>query len=170
MGATYTVKPKMLMQVELTSNKSCMLDDRSLFIDFGKAAFGTLLVSIPENWGRNSIVVHLGEKLTGDSRIDRTPSGTVRYCRIEQKLDRCENPCRIVIPRHKRNTGPAAIMMPSYIGEVYPFRYVEVEDAADRAEIGEKMKRRPIRLSFTLPVNLSSLLMLIPAGLSTGSV
>jgi len=130
MDAKYTVKPKVLMQTEVMPVETRIVDDGSLLVDFGKAAFGTLLVPVQERPGRNSVVVHLGEKLTIDGRIDRTPPGTVRYCRIKQKLDSRQNSCRIIIPPDKRNTGPAAIKMPSHIGEVYPFRYAEIEDAA----------------------------------------
>jgi len=105
------------------------VDGGALFVDFGKAAFGTLLVPLPGDPNCDSVVVHLGEKLTGDGRIDRTPPGAVRYRRIEQKLDGCRNPCRIVIPPDERNTRPAAIKMPSHVGEVYPFRYAEIEGA-----------------------------------------
>ncbi|RZL15832.1 MAG: alpha-L-rhamnosidase, partial [Pedobacter sp.] len=34
---------------------------------------------------------------------------------------------KIQFRKDQRNTGPAAVLMPDYIGEVYPFRYVEVE-------------------------------------------
>lgn len=130
METRYTVKPKELIQTEVKPVKTRMMADGSLFVDFGKAAFGTLLVPLPEKPGRKSIVVHLGEKLSSNGRIDRNPPGTVRYIRIEQKPDRQRNPCRIVIPPDKRNTGPAAIKMPPHIGEVFPFRYAEIEDAA----------------------------------------
>lgn len=128
--ATYTLKRRALTQTEVIPVEARIVDDGSLFVDFGKAAFGTLLVPLPEDPNCDSVVVHLGEKLTTDGRIDRTPPGTVRYIRIEQKLNRNQNPCRIIIPADERNTSPAAIKMPSHIGEVYPFRYAEIEGAS----------------------------------------
>jgi len=128
---TYTVERKSLTQTEVAPTETRLTDQGVLFIDFGRAAFGTLLVPVPLGPHRNSIVVHLGEKLAIDGRIDRTPPGTVRYIRIEQTLGTCRDSCRITIPPDERNTGPGAIRMPSHIGEVYPFRYAEIENAMD---------------------------------------
>ncbi len=125
----FTVQPKALTQVEVRPVATRRLADGVLFIDFGKAAFGTLLVTLPAGNTRSSLVVHLGEKLAADDRIDRSPPGTIRYRRIEQTLAANQTTCRIVIPPDQRNTGPAAILMPAEIGEVYPFRYAEIECA-----------------------------------------
>ncbi len=76
-----------------------------------------------------TLVIHLGEKLDQNGRIDRNPPGTIRYRRIEQTVEPGQTQCRLRIPPDKRNTGPAAIKMPPDIGEVFPFRYVEIEGA-----------------------------------------
>jgi len=68
--AKYTVKPKELIQTEVKPVETRMIANGALFVDFGKAAFGTLLVPLPKEPNRKSIVVHLGEKLSGDGRID----------------------------------------------------------------------------------------------------
>lgn len=129
--AKYTAKRRALIQTEIPPSTSCITEDGSLFVDFGKAAFGTLIIPIPKDSSRNSIVVHLGENLSPDGRIDRSPPGSIRYIRIEQKFDTNQNYCRITIPKDERNTGPGAIKMPSHLGEVYPFRYAEIEVAKD---------------------------------------
>ncbi len=145
MKPRYTVTPKALTHTDVSPIAARHLDDGTLFLDFGKAAFGTVLISIPASWDRLSIVVHLGEKLTKDGRLDRTPPGAVRYCRIEQTV---AGPglCRLIIPSDERNTGPAAIRMPEHIGEVYPFRYVEIE-AASQLDI-TLVQQRCIHYSF----------------------
>ncbi len=122
-----TVDLKQPVQTEEPVERSVLHSDGALFLDFGRATFGTLL--LPGVPGRTSRVVHLGERAE-QGRVDRDPPGTVRYCRIEQKADLAQT-CRIVIPPDERNTGPAAIRMPEEIGEVFPFRYAEIEDAAD---------------------------------------
>ena len=127
----YTAEPKALTQTEVWPVVSQLADDGSLCLDFGKAAFGTLLISMPENCRIHTIIVHLGEKLGKNGRIERQPQGAIRTCQIEQQIDSRQPLCRLIIPPDKRNTGPAAIKMPSHIGEVVPFRYVEIEDAAD---------------------------------------
>ena len=87
--AKYMAKRRALVQTEVSPAKTSLADDGTLFVDFGRAAFGTLIVPVPKDSGRNSVVVHLGEKLTAEGRIDTSPPGSVRYIRIEQKLDRC---------------------------------------------------------------------------------
>ncbi len=127
----YTVSPKALVQTESAPIQTRMTSEGTLCLDFGKAAFGTLLLPHPADNRRKTMVVHLGEKVTAEDRIDRDPPGSIRYCRIKQKIDPNQNSIRLIIRPDEKNTGPAAIKMPEHIGEVYPFRYAEIEDAAD---------------------------------------
>lgn len=97
--------------------------------DFGKDAFGQLLLTLSSSSQTDTVRVHLGEGLSGD-RIDRKPGGTIRYACYSLPLLKGTHTYRIRIASDKRNTGKAAILMPSYIGEVIPFRYCEIENYA----------------------------------------
>ncbi|MBW8330601.1 MAG: hypothetical protein K0M40_01155 [Prolixibacteraceae bacterium] len=97
------------------------------FIDFGKAAFGTIRLTLLGKNESDTVLVHLGEAQKG-GRINRTPGGTIRYSVHKLQLKRGWNTYTIAIPPDKRNTGPQAVLMPQYIGEVTPFRYCELED------------------------------------------
>jgi len=125
----FTVERRPLVQTEVEPVATQLTDDGTLAIDFGKAAFGTVLIPSPTDSRTSRLVIHLGEKLSVDGRIDRDPPGTVRYIRIEQEPDPRQSATRIIIPADERNTGPAAIKMPPHIGEVIPFRYAEIENA-----------------------------------------
>lgn len=94
-------------------------------VDFGRAAFGQLRFSL-ESEGRDTVVVHLGEKLTDAGHIDTKPGGTIRYQRHTIPLKAGVHTYQLRFPKDERNTGPAAITMPDYIGEVLPFRYVAI--------------------------------------------
>jgi len=96
------------------------------FIDFGKAAFGRIRVTLNGQAEHDTILIHLGEAQK-DGRINRTPGGTIRYSFYKLALLRGWNTYTIAISKDKRNTGPQAILMPEYIGEVTPFRYCELE-------------------------------------------
>ena len=96
------------------------------FIDFGKAAFGRLRLTLLGKSGFDTITVHLGEAQKG-GRINRNPGGTIRYSGYRLILKNGWNTYEIAINPDKRNTGPNAILMPEYIGEVTPFRYCEIE-------------------------------------------
>ena len=96
------------------------------FIDFGKAAFGTIRLTLLGKNESDTVLVHLGEAQK-DGRINRAPGGTIRYSAHQLVLKRGWNTYTIAIPPDKRNTGPQAVLMPQYIGEVTPFRYCELE-------------------------------------------
>ena len=99
--------------------------DGVLFVDFGKAAFGQLRVTLTAD-EPCTIVLHLGERLK-DGRVDREPFGTCRYRRIELQLQTGTHTYTPEILPDWRNTHGDAVLMPDYIGEVLPFRYLEVE-------------------------------------------
>lgn len=124
----YTASPEKLVETEIQPVETRLLNDDTLFVDFGKAAYGTMRLRLPPD--AHSLVVHFGEALTEAGRIDRNPPGTIRYRRIVQGTESSDDTCRIVIPPDERNTGEQAILMPGYIGEVLPFRFVEIEDGA----------------------------------------
>lgn len=94
--------------------------------DFGRAAFGQLKLTLRGAAG-DTVSVHLGEAVQPDGSINHKPGGSIRYQRYLLPLRPGTHTYQIKIRPDKRNTGPAAIKMPGYIGEVLPFRYVEVE-------------------------------------------
>ncbi len=104
------------------------------FIDFGKAAFGQLLLTLTSALGSDTVTVHLGEAAK-DGRVDRNPGGTIRYQKYVLPLIKGTNTYRIKIRKDGRNTGRDAILMPGYIGEVLPFRYCEIEVDSVRQKI-----------------------------------
>jgi len=98
-----------------------------IFIDFGKAAFGQLVLKLTSDVDRDSVIVHLGEH-TKDGKVDRKPGGTIRYQRYAVNLMKGTHTYRIKIAADTRNTGRLAVLIPDYIGEVLPFRYCEIEN------------------------------------------
>lgn len=102
------------------------LDDGTLFADFGKAAFGQLRLTLMGGTAPSRLVLHLGERIK-DGRVDREPFGTCRYRRIEMTLLPGLHSYQPEILPDWRNTHGDAVLMPDYIGEVLPFRYLEIE-------------------------------------------
>lgn len=103
------------------------VDDNIHFADFGKASFGRLRVTLYSDTGTDTIAIHLGEA-EKEGRVDRSPGGTIRYARYLVTPREGWNTYLIAIRPDPRNTGPQAIKMPGYIGEVTPFRYCEIEN------------------------------------------
>ena len=101
---------------------------RSYFIDFGRAAFGTLQLRLDGVEAPATLDLHFGEKLNALGGVSRKPGGTIRYRNVKLPVEAGSATYVAAIPPDKRNTGRAAIRMPDHVGEVLPFRYVEVQD------------------------------------------
>ncbi|WP_235033274.1 family 78 glycoside hydrolase catalytic domain [Rubripirellula obstinata] len=121
--------------VELTEQEPVTIkriNDKVTQIDFGKVAFGNIVMPVPS--GRGKASVHFGEKLNGD-RIDRKPPGTVRYGMTEIRLGQERGNWIVPAPVDLRNvqqTGlttanPPAVLMPAAWQSVIPFRWIEIE-------------------------------------------
>ncbi|WP_343305491.1 alpha-L-rhamnosidase C-terminal domain-containing protein [Chitinophaga niabensis] len=96
-------------------------------IDFGKAAFGQLKLRLSAKGDGDTVTVHLGEVVNADGSINRKPGGSMRYQAYRLPLRAGTHTYQVYIRPDMRNTGAQAIKIPSYIGEVLPFRYCELE-------------------------------------------
>lgn len=124
----FTTQPRPLVRSEVPPERIQHWPNHTLGLDFGKAAFGSLLYLPDSDDSRLPAgVVHLGEQLGASGRIEREPPGSIRYRRVEARWTARNGKYRLTIPPDQRNTGPAAIPMPDTIGEVMPFRFAELE-------------------------------------------
>ena len=104
----------------------------SLFLDFGKVAFGTIeIVKTVDD--SKKIKILLGEVSDGTASINENPGGARRFKRLTLELEPEKPLHKLTIPPDERNTtttlpnsSPGAILMPTDIGEVLPFRYCEI--------------------------------------------
>ncbi|NGF57700.1 family 78 glycoside hydrolase catalytic domain [Parapedobacter sp. SGR-10] len=104
-------------------------------IDFGKAAFGQLRFTLDVAESGTVVTVRLGEGVNPDGTINRKPAArSIRYAEYEIPLKRGHHTYQVQFRPDKQNTGPRAIHMPDYIGEVLPFRYVEIEGYTGKIE------------------------------------
>ena len=101
--------------------------DGHFFADFDKDAFGTLVLEMVPTV-KDSIIIHLGESLSGQNKIDRNPGGSLRYQRVLLALEPGINKYILNLPKDDRNTGPAAVHLPDSLGVITPFRYCELEN------------------------------------------
>jgi|WetSurMetagenome_2_1015567.scaffolds.fasta_scaffold00018_9 alpha-L-rhamnosidase len=103
--------------------------DGTYFIDFGKDAFGTLVLDIvPQK--EETITIHLGEKISGINEVDRNPGGSIRYQKATMKIIPRTSHYTLALPPDTRNTGAAAVHLPDSLGVVTPFRYCEIENCS----------------------------------------
>lgn len=122
-----------LMKTRQKPQRSSRPGPCSCLYDFGQDAFAQLTLRAHSRSGTDTITIHLGEAMR-DGHVDRKPAGTVRYASYAIPLRRGTHDYPLVLRPDGRNTTPGAnesgvapILMPASIGEVFPFRYVEVE-------------------------------------------
>jgi hypothetical protein len=98
--------------------------DGRAFLDFGRAAFAGLRLTLDGPPGGSDIVVHMGEALEAPGKILRKPPGSVRYHRMGVTLLPGRHAYNVRLTENDRR------LMPAEVGAVMPFRYVEIEGAA----------------------------------------
>lgn len=102
------------------------IDSTHYFIDFGKDAFGQLgMVLATES--DDTLIIHLGEKLSATHQIDTAPGGSVRYQKIRLPVQKGKKQYTVFPERNVRNTSGSAVLLPDTIGIATPFRYCEIE-------------------------------------------
>ncbi|SHJ00957.1 Arylsulfatase A [Tangfeifania diversioriginum] len=113
-------------QIERIQPKKMVQDsDGSYFIDFGKAAFGTLEINYSAKTSE-TLTIHLGEKLL-EGKIDRNPGGTIRYQKVQLEVSPEKKNYQIELTPDKRNTNEMAVALPDSFPVIMPFRYAEIE-------------------------------------------
>lgn len=99
--------------------------DRTVLVDFGKAAFGYLKLRVRPAAVPRELEVRFGERRQGD-RIDRRPGGSIRYYAVSAVIPAHATELIVRPPRDERNTSGDAVLLPLNIGVVAPFHYVEI--------------------------------------------
>jgi alpha-L-rhamnosidase len=121
----YGTQSAPLTTTEIKPVSVVQTSEESWFIDFGKAAFGTikLMVDSPDN---RTVQINLGEVVRAPYVMNREPGGSRRYKEFSLEIESGKQTVQVIIPPDPRNTKSFAITMPQDMFEVYPFRYCEV--------------------------------------------
>ena len=101
-------------------------DEHTTFIDFGRASFASLELTLDSDEDGKTIYVDIGEDAQ-DGRVNDKPHGTVRYYRYPLTLRKGRHTYPIIPEKDKRNTGPQAVLVPDYLDEIAPMRYCQIE-------------------------------------------
>lgn len=96
------------------------------FFDFGKDALGQLQLQLTSK-KKDSIWIEVGEALSGEYTIDTNPGRNIRYLRYPLSIDEGTHDYTLKWATNEKRNSRNPVLMPDYIGEVYPFRYVSIE-------------------------------------------
>jgi len=121
-----------LVKSDKTAEEMYRHTDGTIFLDFGRDAFSQLRITLTSRT-TDTLTVHFGEAASG-MHVDRKPGGSIRCCSYTLVVRPGTNTYRIHFLPDGRNAAvkpdhsdAQPVLMPDYIGEVYPFRYVEIE-------------------------------------------
>ena len=126
----FSPEPHPSLDVTIVEPVKVEIRENVCFVDFCQAAYGNLQVIFHDSVPEAKLSIRLGEKINGDGTIDRTPPGSVNYREIELITREGVSVYKLDIPTKPFHAGAASVKMPPAIGEVTPFRYVEIEGAA----------------------------------------
>lgn len=99
----------------------------SFFLDFGKDALAQLQLHLTAEKS-DSVWIEVGELLQKPQTIHKSPGRNIRYQKIELFVQKGTHDYALKWPPNEKRNSRNPVLMPSYIGEVYPFRYVSIEN------------------------------------------
>lgn len=98
------------------------------FIDFGRAAFATLRITLTSPAEGTVVQILLGEKKTVQNHVDPHPGGSIYFGSHRLTLHQGTHTYDLSLPRHISKM-PHSLLLPQQMPEVEPYRYAEVISA-----------------------------------------
>lgn len=121
-GAYYSHYP---LQAEMQSPVAILpKPNGDYFLDFGKDAFAQILLHI-NSPVTDSIWIEAAEALSSPGELMKLP-GNIRYAKMGVMVKKGEHDYVLQWPPNTKRNSRNPVQMPTYIGEVFPFRYVTV--------------------------------------------
>ncbi len=107
------------------------------FIQFAKAGFAALEITIESKYEQGHVDIHFGEKLTDGGEVDKNPLGCIRYRKVNLELKKGLHKYLVEVPLidGSPNMQSASIKLPEDFPQVTPYRYCEIGCANKHIEI-----------------------------------
>ncbi|MCR5456266.1 MAG: alpha-L-rhamnosidase [Bacteroidales bacterium] len=127
------------LEKQIQQPENLVIKGNSVIADFGKDAFSQIFIRLNSFLGRDTVMLHFGEDTLG-GLINPKPYGEVRYKRMRLNLKKGYCNYNIIFEPNRQNTDPnvnngaVPVLMPNYIGEVLPFRYVQIDNYNGRLQ------------------------------------
>ncbi len=119
---------------EMPPQRIIQNSEADFFVDFGRAAFGTLRVTFTSRVAGAAVTVFLGERIQGTSRVHKEPGKTnIGFTKSQITLKKGTHTYTIELPRHISHY-PNSQVLPAHIHEVVPYRYAEIVGSPSKIE------------------------------------
>ena len=115
------------------------------FLDFGKDGFGQIILNLDMEQ-TDSIYIEAAEAMNGGEGFLKN-NGNIRYIKLGFLLQKGKHEYQVQWPVNEKRNSRNPIQMPSYIGEVFPFRYVAIRGYKGNLDEG-MIKRKLIYYPF----------------------
>ncbi len=100
----------------------------SYFIDFGRAAFGTILLKVKVDH-TDQIAIRIGEVLLPNKiQINQKPGKARRFAALKLEVSSGDKEYLLKLPNDPYNTRDAAVHVQPGVHQVFPFRYCEIDN------------------------------------------
>lgn len=116
------------------------------FLDFGKDALAKLQLRLTSSVS-DSIQIEVGEAIEKLYVIHTNPGRNIRYRKLSLFVQKGTHEYAIEWPADVKRNSRNPVLMPDYIGEVYPFRYVALSNFAGRLDT-KSVSRRMVYYPF----------------------
>jgi len=125
---TYATNPPRLVEEQIAPVQFIGLGGSSYFADFGNDSWGTVTLTISSPVAGQVVTVQMGEELSGSDTVDASPpSGSyIRY--QSQNITMQNGVTTYTVTPTWSALYSGYVSPPSYIGQVTPFRYIEVKN------------------------------------------
>lgn len=115
------------------------------FLDFGKDGFGQIILKLNSDQ-TDSIYIEAAEAMDGGNGFLKI-NGNIRYIKLGLLVKKGVHEYQVQWPVNEKRNSRNPIQMPSYIGEVFPFRYVAIRGYKGNLDQG-MIKRKLIYYPF----------------------
>lgn len=121
---------------EIKPVKLISKSDTHYFLDFGKAAFATLKLTLTSETEGHPVEIRLGEKRKTDNSVDPNPGGSIVYKKIRLELSEGTHTYTVKLPR-QYSGYPNSQVLADHMPEVTSFRYAEIIDSPSEITVDD---------------------------------
>lgn len=122
------------------------IESGAYFLDFGKDALAQLTLHLTSDVA-DTIWIEVGEAIEKPYTIHKNPGRNIRYLKKPLLLEKGTHDYTIQWPVDAKRNSRNPILMPDYIGEVYPFRYMSISNFKGKLDT-KSIQRRMVHYPF----------------------